>query len=113
MTCVLKRLFEGYESDVGARMREYIGESLYTLYLKTEYPCIGGIKVVHVVEHEIVRLSKYNLQDTTIEGESVKNFFKRKYNIDLIHLNIPGFWSKQNQLLVPELCHVSSPLCLD
>jgi hypothetical protein len=110
MTCLLYSLFEGVEQNqsvVIARMRDYIGKKVFTIFDKTEDN--NGYVFFKVQEHEITGLTKYNLGDKRIEGQTMKNYFKTKFDIELEHLQLPGFLCKKNHLLPPELCH--STLC--
>jgi hypothetical protein len=110
MTCVLYSLLEGGEQNqsvVIARMRDHIGKKVFTLYDKTEDE--NGHEIFKVQEHKITGLTKYNLGDMTFNGQTMKNYFKEKYDIELVHLEIPAFLCKENHLLPPELCH--STLC--
>jgi hypothetical protein len=112
MSCILYSLFEGVEegrfSSVGEGMRQYIGKSIYSICGKT--PEKNGYEVVHVQQHEIVGLTNFNLREITVEDEPVQDFFLRKFNFELIHLEMPGFLTTENQLIFPELCHISFPL---
>jgi hypothetical protein len=112
MTCILYSLLEGVEearfSSFGEGMSHYIGKSIYTICGKTQEK--NGYKVVHVQQHEIAGLTNFYLCEITVEDEPIQDFFLRKYNFELIHLEIPGFVTTENQILFPELCHISFPL---
>jgi hypothetical protein len=112
MSSIVNGLLEGCEDRsckpfvVASRMTSYIGSTVYTIRSEGEKKIQDKTFQVLVVErHKIEGTTISNLSEIKIDGVPLKDHYKKEYDIELVHLDLPGFKCSEGHILAPELCH--------
>jgi hypothetical protein len=75
------------------RMRNFIFKRIYTVH--------SGKRVTY----EVVGTSFSSLKDIILNKETLTEFYRRNYHIELVHTDIPVFVCKGGYLVPPELAY--------
>jgi hypothetical protein len=101
LAVILEEGLEGLpirEALMGARLRNYIGKTVYT--------ALFGQAVPHIV----VGTTFATLSNIVVEEETFVDFYQRRYGITLKHLDQEAIVCQGQYYLPCEICFISKPL---